>query len=176
MKKKMLKRTLIKKFFEGTLEVGDWSKDFLLEPDYTLVYTGRAPYRRSPYHMVVAWRDHKGIFHGNWILKSDHPASEGIKDKIPKGMKFDYHPERLLAQMCSVLFGITCASNQEETDMYVDMFNTFYSVYRGGTRLWEKVDVHEDTYKALWNGEFKFNHHGLHDNILRGFMERRLIG
>jgi len=169
--------SLIKSCFEGALKPGDHSKDFIIEPDYCLVFIGKITYRAHSVRVLVSWRDMEGKFFMPKFY-GKNPILCLLKDKIPEDITIVQGPCNLLTRSYLTVLKIVSPSynNQGEIDKLISILNKEYKNLPTceRERFWEKLDSNDNPCRKMWNGSHDYDLTGVSSLIAAGLMERRL--
>ena len=174
MAKKTTTPALVRKYFERKAEVGDSSKDLIVEPDYVLVFTGKLPYQKLAQKRIIAWLPPS---EKNFHVYRRNAFSEQIVDLVkkwaPKGtaMITEYTP---IFQLGSYLARLTLAMTDtpEKRKSIIEKINHELQ-FVTEEEIWAYIDEREGFFAPLWSGENELS--GLDDKLAVGIITRRLM-
>ncbi len=174
--------SLVKRFYKGTVEVGDHSKDFIIEPDYALVFNGKVTYRSNPVKCMVAWRDMAGKYHNRSFYKG-HPV-HALMQGLTKMTNFTNRERSDYSGIAKTILGIIgggCIHGKSQTGLNstIENFNYVYEHIspEGNVLFWEDVRKLSDGHSILsnlWGGQAKLDVSDLHEDVAAFIMERRM--
>jgi len=173
--------SLIKRFYKGTLEVGDYSKDFIIEPDYALVFNGKVKYRKDPVKCIVAWRDSAGEFNSYQFYES-HPVTPLMRGmwSVGREVQKDFPDYESVTKMMFGIIAKRCVSDikQSEFEILIENFNYTYSQVKEKEKFWEEINAEKGppvlVLRFLWNGSSNKDISNINEDFAAFIMERRM--
>ena len=174
MAKKTTTPALVRKYFERKAEVGDSSKDLIVEPDYVLVFTGKLPYQKLAQKRIIAWLPpSEKNFHVYRRNAFSEQIVDLVKKWVPKGtaMITEY---TLIFQLGNYLtrLAMVVEDSPEKRKSTVERINHDLQ-YITEEEIWAYIDEKKDFFKPLWSGEVELG--GLDDKLAIEIVTRRLM-
>lgn len=175
MVKKTTTPALVRRYFEQKAEVGDSSKDLIVEPEYVLVFTGKVSYQKLAQKRVVAWLPpSKKRFYTFKQNAFSEQIVELIKKWAPKDrVRFldQQGPILKISQQLTRLVMVINDTEEKRKAVIKGINNNLQDVTE--KEIWEYLDQNKGFFESLWSNENNLS--GLDDKLAVEIVTRRLI-
>jgi hypothetical protein len=174
-KKKTTNPALIRRYFKGKAEPGDYSEDFIIEPEYVLTYQGKLPYvPKFKFRQALVWRTFKGVFHCiNELDKME--TLEKFLPLIPPDIKKSPMNRAHALAFCNMRMMqlVKCTADQAEADSLIEMINETYALSTPGV-LFERWNKNSNVFRPLFSKNCEIDITALDPDLIAYIMQRRL--
>jgi hypothetical protein len=174
--------SLIRRFYLGELEVGDHSKDFIVEHDYCLVFIGKIPHRKTKTPMIVAWKERHSSTYYRHSYDMGHPLYEMLMKKYQPPVYVTVELVKDMDRTATIIHTLLCTlavtdlnRGEDKARELVESINKLYTrINRNHNMVWRHVEERPEGCEGLWNGKMQWDIDGLPDSFKTEIMIRRL--